>query len=128
MGQFLLILIFSFFNIQILIFKGFWGFGEQRLTERRHKKKNNFFFIIQRTLWGGWFADVAFAANKGTHLPAYNLEVGQLADSFLAQAQRSSRSQRQPGGADNCSVGSQSVCLNFGSPAMSSATTTSANC
>ena len=41
---------------------------------------------IQRTLWGGWFADVAFAANKGTHLPAYNLEVGQLADSYLAQA------------------------------------------
>jgi hypothetical protein len=41
---------------------------------------------VQRTLWGGWFTDIAYAANKGTHLPAYNLEVGQLADSILAQA------------------------------------------
>ena len=41
---------------------------------------------VQRTLWGGWFVDVAYAANKGTHLPAYNLEVGQLGDNYLAQA------------------------------------------
>jgi hypothetical protein len=34
-------------------------------------------FDIQRTLWGGWFADVAYAANKGTHLPV---------DNYLAQA------------------------------------------
>jgi hypothetical protein len=43
-------------------------------------------FDVQRTLWGGWFTDVAYAANKGTHLPAYNLEVGQLGDNYLAQA------------------------------------------
>jgi len=43
-------------------------------------------FDIQRTLWGGWFTDVAYAANKGTHLPAYNQEVDQLGDNFLAQA------------------------------------------
>jgi len=43
-------------------------------------------FDVQRTLWGGWFTDIAYAANKGTHLPVYNLEVGQLADSILAQA------------------------------------------
>jgi hypothetical protein len=41
---------------------------------------------IQRTLWGGWFADVAYAANKGTHLPVYNQQVAQLGDNYLAQA------------------------------------------
>ena len=43
-------------------------------------------FDVQRTLWGGWFTDVAYAANKGTHLPAYNLEVDQIGDNYLAQA------------------------------------------
>jgi hypothetical protein len=43
-------------------------------------------FDVQRTLWGGWFTDVAYAANKGTHLPAYNQEVDQLGDNYLAQA------------------------------------------
>ena len=43
-------------------------------------------FDIQRTLWGGWFADVAYAANKGTHLPVYNQQVDQLGDNYLAQA------------------------------------------
>lgn len=41
---------------------------------------------IQRTLWGGWFADVAYAANKGTHLPQYDQQVDQLGDNYLAQA------------------------------------------
>ena len=41
---------------------------------------------IQRTLWGGWFADVAYAANKGTHLPQYNQQVDQIGDNYLAQA------------------------------------------
>ncbi len=41
---------------------------------------------IQRTLWGGFFADVAYAGNKGTHLPQYTQQVDQLADSYLAQA------------------------------------------
>jgi hypothetical protein len=41
---------------------------------------------VQRTLWGGWFADVAYAANKGTHLPQYNQQVDQISDSLLAQA------------------------------------------
>jgi len=41
---------------------------------------------IQRTFWGGWFADVAYAANKGTHLPAYNQQIDQLGDNYLAQA------------------------------------------
>ena len=43
-------------------------------------------FDIQRTLWGGWFADVAYAANKGTHLPQYNQQMDQLGDNLLAQA------------------------------------------
>lgn len=43
-------------------------------------------FDIQRTLWGGWFADVAYAANKGTHLPQYNQQVDQLGDNYLAVA------------------------------------------
>ena len=43
-------------------------------------------FDVQRTLWGGWFADVAYAANKGTHLPQYNQQVDQLGDNYLAQA------------------------------------------
>jgi hypothetical protein len=41
---------------------------------------------VQRTLWGGWFADVAYAANKGTHLPQYSQQVDQISDSLLAQA------------------------------------------
>jgi hypothetical protein len=41
---------------------------------------------IQRTLWRGWFADVAYAANKGSHLPQYAQQVNQIADSYLAQA------------------------------------------
>ncbi len=43
-------------------------------------------FDIQRTLWGGFFADVAYAANKGTHLPQYSQQVDQLGDNYLAQA------------------------------------------
>ena len=45
-----------------------------------------FNFDVQRTLWGGWFADVAYAGNNGTHLPAYNLEADQIGDNYLAQA------------------------------------------
>jgi hypothetical protein len=41
---------------------------------------------VQRTLWGGWFTDVAYAANKGTHLPVYNQQIDQLGDNYLAQA------------------------------------------
>lgn len=41
---------------------------------------------IQRTLWGGWFTDIAYAANKGTHLPVYNQQIDQLGDNYLAQA------------------------------------------
>jgi hypothetical protein len=41
---------------------------------------------VQRTFWGGWFADVAYAANKGTHLPQYSQQVDQLGDNYLAQA------------------------------------------
>ena len=54
---------------------------------------------IQRTLWGGWFTDIAYAANKGTHLPAYNQEVGQLGDNYLAQA----AAQVASGAATTCS-------------------------
>jgi len=43
-------------------------------------------FDIQRTLPGGFFADVAYAANKGTHLPQYSQQVDQLGDNYLAQA------------------------------------------
>jgi hypothetical protein len=41
---------------------------------------------VQRTLWGGWFADVAYAANKGTHLPQYSQQVDQLGDNYLGLA------------------------------------------
>ena len=41
---------------------------------------------VQRTLWNGWFADVAYAANKGTHLPQYAQQVNQISDSYLAAA------------------------------------------
>jgi hypothetical protein len=43
-------------------------------------------FDVQRTLWGGWFADVAYAANKGTHLPQYSQQIDQIGDNYLAQA------------------------------------------
>jgi hypothetical protein len=41
---------------------------------------------IQRTLWGGWFTDIAYGANKGTHLPWYAPNINQIADSELATA------------------------------------------
>lgn len=41
---------------------------------------------VQRTLWGGWFTDIAYAATKGTHLPQYSQQVDQLGDNYLAQA------------------------------------------
>ncbi|MGA2807436.1 MAG: carboxypeptidase-like regulatory domain-containing protein [Terracidiphilus sp.] len=41
---------------------------------------------VQRTLWGGWFTDISYAANKGTHLPVYNQQVAQLGDNYLAEA------------------------------------------
>jgi hypothetical protein len=41
---------------------------------------------VQRTLWGGWFADLAYGANKGTHLPQYSQQVDQIGDNYLAQA------------------------------------------
>jgi hypothetical protein len=41
---------------------------------------------VQRTLWGGWFADVAYGANKGTHLPQYSYQADQIGDNYLAQA------------------------------------------
>lgn len=40
---------------------------------------------VQHT-FGGWFVDVAYAANKGTHLPQYAEEENQLGDNYLAQA------------------------------------------
>jgi hypothetical protein len=43
-------------------------------------------FDVQRTLWGGWFADVAYGANKGTHLPSYNPQIDQIGDNYLGQA------------------------------------------
>jgi hypothetical protein len=41
---------------------------------------------LQRTLWGGLFADVAYAGNKGTHLPQYTQQINQLGDNFYAEA------------------------------------------
>jgi hypothetical protein len=41
---------------------------------------------LQRTMWGGFFADLAYAGNKGTHLPQYTQQVDQLGDNYLAQA------------------------------------------
>jgi hypothetical protein len=41
---------------------------------------------IQRTLPGGFFADVAYAGTKGTHLPTFTQQVDQLADSYFAEA------------------------------------------
>jgi hypothetical protein len=41
---------------------------------------------LQRTLPGGFFTDIAYAGNKGTHLPQYTQQVDQLGDNYLAQA------------------------------------------
>ena len=45
-------------------------------------------FDIQRQLPGGFFADVAYAGSKGTHLANYNpsIVINQIPDSFIAQA------------------------------------------
>jgi hypothetical protein len=92
---------------------------------------------VQRTLWGGWFADVAYAANKGTHLPQYSQQVDQLGDSYLAQA-NSEYEAALPTYAGNpnqqtLAIGSASIAKSVANPfasssaagsAMSSATTT----
>lgn len=43
-------------------------------------------FDIQHELPHGFFADVAYAGSKGTHLPLFNTNVNQIPDNFIAQA------------------------------------------
>ena len=42
---------------------------------------------IQRDLGAGFYADVAYAGGHGVHLPAFNPNMNQIPDSFIAQAQ-----------------------------------------
>jgi hypothetical protein len=92
---------------------------------------------VQRTLWGGWFTDIAYAANKGTHLPVYNQQVAQLGDNYLAQAAAQSAAGQpssfcptqtingQPITADiACSVANPFAGTSAAGSAMSSSTTT----
>ena len=58
-------------------------------------------FDVQRTLWGGFFADIAYAANKGTHLPQYTQQVDQLGDNYIAQAAQ------QAAGGESVSIAQQ---------------------
>ena len=41
---------------------------------------------IQRTLPGGFFADIAYAGTKGTHLPTFTQQIDQLGDGYFVQA------------------------------------------
>lgn len=41
---------------------------------------------VQRTLPGGFFADVAYAGTKGTHLPQFTQQIDQLGNGYFAQA------------------------------------------
>jgi hypothetical protein len=41
---------------------------------------------IQRTLPGGWFADIAYAGTNGTHLPQFTQQIDQLANGYFTQA------------------------------------------
>jgi hypothetical protein len=43
-------------------------------------------FDVQHELAHGFFADVAYAGSKGTHLPQFNTNVNQIPDNFIAQA------------------------------------------
>jgi Carboxypeptidase regulatory-like domain len=43
-------------------------------------------FDIQRTLPGGFFADVAYAGSHGVHLEQYDTNINQIPDSFVTQA------------------------------------------
>jgi hypothetical protein len=94
---------------------------------------------VQRTLWGGWFADVAYAANKGTHLPQYSQQVDQISDSLLATAHTQylaalsvapCSTAKSP---QTCAIGSAAIAQSVANPfasssapgsAMSSSTTT----
>ncbi len=77
---------------------------------------------VQRTLWGGWFADVAYAANKGTHLPQYSQQVDQIGDNYLAQAAAQSAAKQTVQIAQ--SVANPFALSSYPGSAMSSATTT----
>jgi Carboxypeptidase regulatory-like domain len=45
---------------------------------------------VQRELPAGFFADVAYAGSKGVHLEQYSMNVNQIPDSFVAQAEQQS--------------------------------------
>ncbi len=77
---------------------------------------------IQRTLWGGWFTDIAYAANKGTHLPVYNQQIDQLGDNYLAQAAQQAAANQAVAIAQ--SVPNPFAATSAAGSAMSSATTT----
>jgi hypothetical protein len=89
---------------------------------------------VQRTLWGGWFTDIAYAANKGTHLPQYSQQVDQIGDNYLAQAAvQYQAALATNGGNSSAAVGAASIAQPVPNPfatssapgsAMSSPTTT----
>jgi hypothetical protein len=77
---------------------------------------------VQRTVWGGWFADVSYAANKGTHLPQYDQQVDQLGDNYFALAAQQSQAGQTVQIAQ--SVANPFASSSAAGSAMSSATTT----
>jgi Carboxypeptidase regulatory-like domain len=77
---------------------------------------------VQRTVWGGWFADVSYAANKGTHLPQYDQQVDQLGDNYFALAAQQSQAGQTVQIAQ--SVPNPFASSSAAGSAMSSATTT----
>src|ERR1039458_8423128 len=65
---------------------------------------------VQRTLPGGWFTDIAYAANKGRHLPQYNQQVDQIGDNYLAQAaQQYAAALATNGGNTSAAIGAASI-------------------
>jgi hypothetical protein len=76
---------------------------------------------VQRTLWGGWFTDIAYAANKGTHLPQYNQQVDQIGDNYLAQAaQQYAAAFAANGGNSSAAIGAAAIAQQVPNPFASS--------
>jgi hypothetical protein len=62
------------------------NFSATGYTVQKYGYVQQWNFGIQRELPAGFFADVAYAGSHGVHLPAFNPNINQIPDSFIAQA------------------------------------------
>src|SRR4029077_16844896 len=71
------------------------NFSATGYTVQKYGYLEQYNLDIQRELPGGFFADIAYAGSHGVHLPQFNTNINQIADSFITQA-ASQFAQSQP--------------------------------